>query len=68
MVFGLPLRFGRTCPLSSMLADAERDLNMARENLGRFTGRLLECVKDEAGAIWKGRRMGSLVGDTRISE
>ncbi len=68
MVFGLPLRFGRTCPLISMLAEAERDLNMARENLGRFAGRLLECVKDDAGAKWKGRRIDSLVGVTRISE
>ena len=64
MVFGLPLRFGRMCPLSSMLAPPEKDLNTSRVNLG--TGRPLGGVREEAEVMWKGRRMGgSLVGVTR---
>ena len=66
MVFGLPLRFGRMWPLSSMLAQPEKDLNTSRVNLGRFAARLLGGVREKAEVIWKGRRMGgSLVGVTR---
>ena len=53
IVFGLPLRLGRTWPLSSMLTEAETNLHMTRGNLGRLAWRLLELVKAEAS--WKGR-------------
>ena len=66
MVFGLPLRFGRMWPLSSMLAQPEKDLNTSRVNLGRYVGQPLGGVKEKAEVMWKGRRIGgSLVGVTR---
>lgn len=69
MVFGLPLRFGLTWPLSSMLAESERRLNVARENLGRFSRwRLLEMVKKVAEAIFGERGRDSLVGVTRVGK
>ena len=65
MVFGLPLRFGRMWPLSSMLAPPEKDLNTSRVNLGRFASQLLGGVRETAEVLWKGRRMGgSLIGVT----
>ena len=64
MVMGLPLRFGRMWPLSSMLAPPEKDLNTSRVNLGRFAGRLIGGVREKAEKEWKERRMGSLFGVT----
>ena len=66
MVFGLPLRFVRMWPLSSMLAQPEKDLNTSRVNLGEFARQPLGGVKEKAEVNLKGRRMGgSLVGATR---
>ena len=63
IVLGLPLRLGRTWPLSSMLAEAETNLHMTRGKLGRLAWRLLEWVKAEA--LWKGRRSDSV---TRVGK
>ena len=48
-----------------MLAEAETDLKTIRGDVRRLRWRLLEWVKDEAEAFWKGRRRDSLVGAAR---
>ena len=52
-----------------MLAESERRLNVARENLGRFSRwRLLEMVKKVAEAIFGERGRDSLVDVTRVGK
>ena len=51
-----------------MLAESEKALNTCRENLGRLVWRLIRVVPEEGEVMWKGRRMGSLIGVTLVGK